>query len=93
MAKTVTNYSQWFTGATTQAAQDAFAAFKASGCYPHYLYFKPHGLAFAVVMDETKTPDGFELVTNERIPADRTLEGLTAWIRKHTASVPVLPGD
>lgn len=86
-------YSQWYVVETERVAREADAAFRATGCYPHYLYYKPQGLAFAVVMDEMEKPDGFELVTGERIPSDRTIDQLTMWVRRMTASVPVLPGD
>jgi len=87
------SYSQWYNEATIQVARDAFKAFALSGCYPHYLYFKPQGLAFAVVIDDGEKPEGYELVTGERIPSSLTLEQLTGWVRRMTARTPVLPGD
>ena len=90
--KTV-SYADWYVLATARIASDAFKAFGETGCAPHYLYFKPNGLMFAIVQEDMPKPEGFELVTGERIPSDRTLEGLTYWIRMMTARTPVLPGD
>ena len=91
--KQTTGYSQWYVDATARVAKQAFAALGETGCAPHYLYYKPHGLAFCVVIDAGYVPEGYTLATNERIPGHTTLDQLTAWVRKHTGGVPVLPGD
>ena len=88
-----TGYSQWYVDATSAVAREADRALRNTGCAPHFLYYKPHGLAFCVVVDEGEVPDGYVLVTNERIPGNLTIDHLTRWVRKYTGSVPVLPGD
>jgi hypothetical protein len=87
------NYSQWFVEATTRVAQDAFKAFRDTGCAPHFLYYKPNGLSFVVVAEGFDKPEGYELATGDRIPSNRTIEGLTAWVRERTSGLPVLPKD
>jgi hypothetical protein len=93
MSQKQTDYSQWYVESTAQIARDAFQAFRDTGCSSHYLYYKPLGLAFAVVQDEIAPPSGFALASSERIPSNRTLEGLTAWVRSVSSCLPILPGD
>lgn len=89
--KSVTSYGLWYIEATARVAKEAFAALNATaGTGELYLYYKPNGLAFAVAPD---APEGFALVTGERIPGNMTVEQLTFWVRARTGSVPVLPGD
>ena len=78
-----TSYAQWYVQATAQVASDAFKAFRETGCAPHYLYFKPHGLMFAIVQEDMPKPEGFELVTGERIPSDRSQSDSVAAIHEN----------
>jgi len=87
-----TSYAQWFALEMPRLTDRAFLAFRDTGCAPHYLYFKPHGLEFAIVCEGANPPAGFELATGERIPTGRDRAGLTAWFTSNTARVPVLPG-
>jgi hypothetical protein len=87
------SYAQWYVMETERISRDADAAFRATSCSPHYLYFKPNGLSFAVVQEDTNAPDGYELVTGERIPSSLTIEQLIMWVRRMTSRIQVLPGD
>jgi hypothetical protein len=84
------SYAQWFNEATAQAARDAFRLFAETGCAQHWLYFKPNGLEFRIAQEK---PDGFELVTGEAVPSSLEHAGLTAWVRRYAATVPVLPKE
>jgi hypothetical protein len=84
------NYSQWFVESTSRAAREAFRTFQETGCAEHWFYYKPNGLEFSVAQSK---PEGFELVTGERVPSDRTIDALAGWMRDRAARVPVLPGD
>ncbi len=88
--KTVQNYSQWYLEATRFAAEDAFKKLCSSGIHEWWVWYKPQGLSFVVAVDK---PEGYELVTGEKVPGDRTVEGITYWLRQYAGSVPVLPGD
>lgn len=90
MAKTVKSYALWYVEATAAVAREAFRKIVETGCAQHWLYFKPNGLEFAVAQEK---PEGFELVTGEHIPGDRTVDQLIAWVRTYAGSVPVLPVD
>lgn len=94
---TTTNYSLWFVEAVASIAREAWGRMmqdaRAGIFSPYYLWYQPHGLRFHVVRDDEPRPDGCELVTGQRIPSDRTVEQLTAYLHPLCGAVPVLPGD
>jgi len=90
MAKTVTNYAQWYINATRAAAQDAFTKMTTTGIAYWWLWYKPHGLELAVACER---PQGFELANPEHVPGDRSVDGITYWIRTFASKLPLLPGD
>lgn len=53
-----------------------------------YLYYIPQGERFATFSDMDTIPQGFELVTGERISGFKTLEQLYAWARPLVGCVP-----
>jgi len=86
------NYSIWFTEATRRVAEQADQLLRSTGCATHYLYYKPRGLEFRVLCEDS-THEGLELVVGEKVPGHLTLEQLTSWVRQHASSCPVLPGN
>ena len=86
--RTTTNYSLWFTEATAACAREAFRAMCQQGGGEWYLYYRPHGLAMTIAQE---APEGYVLATGERVPGNRTVEGMTAWVRERMVREPVLP--
>lgn len=76
--------------AVAQAARDAHARMMRE---PHrlWLYFKPHGMAFATVNEGEEPPADFELVTPEPMPTSRDVQGLTAWVGALAGRLPLYP--
>lgn len=64
-----------------------------AGMEPAYLYFRPHKLDLKIVGGDQEPPRGWELVTSQRIPANRHIDGITSWIRDHINRIPLLPTD
>ena len=87
------SYSQWFLAALPQLAREAFAAFTATGCARHYVYDRPHGLAFAVIVDGGDVPDGMLLATAEHVPSNLEHAHLVRWFHDRLSRVPVLPTE
>lgn len=94
MSRTVTSYAQWFTNAVAAAADTAWTRYmREPGVFALYLYFKPFGLDFKVVADGEPVPPGYELITSERIPSDKTREQVSMWMHPLCSRAPVLPND
>lgn len=86
-----TDYSQWFLGALTILAREAFREFTVTGCARHYVYYRPHGLEFRVIVDDGDVPAGLVLAASEHVPANLEHAQLVRWFHARLSSVPVLP--
>jgi hypothetical protein len=87
------SYSQWFLAALPQLAREAFAAFAATGCGRHHVYYRPHGLAFAVIQDGGEVPADMVLATGEHVPPNLDRAQLVRWFHARLSNVPVFPTE
>lgn len=74
------------------AFESMMRASRAGWIPAHHLYFKRGRLAvFADSMASGEQPEGWELGENERLPSNKDLAQLTAWITARVRRLPCLP--
>jgi len=86
-----------FEAMVTDAARQAFDVAIKTGCRQIYLYCRESGERtwgeLRAVPEWSPTPEGFTLAINERIPMNRTVDGIRAFIYPHCRRLQVLPMD
>ena len=70
------------------AIEAAYNRMARGDCNAFYLYFLPNGEKFATFSEMDTIPQGFQLVTGERISGFKTLEQLYAWANVVVGFVP-----
>lgn len=85
------DHKTWHLTATTKLAQDVHAAMMRDPFSTARVWFKPFGLAFTFTLHDEAPPDGYQPITTEKVPGDRTLAQLTSWLMARTSRVDVLP--
>ncbi len=76
---------QWYAEECARAAREGFKLLCAEP-WTHYLYYRQGAIVIA-----GETPEGYALACPERVPGDRTVEQLAAWINARCARVACLP--
>lgn len=82
------------TEAAAKEAQSAFADAASHGVanYPHWLYYQPAGMAFAIIPEGHLVPEGFSRAADAPIPMTMpSVSHLTAWIREKTQRLDHFP--
>lgn len=78
----------------SETARVAITVMNAQPFYRAYLYYRPadgpQAGSLIVVADGQDAPPGCELATGARIPPNRTVAGVRAWIRDLTGRLPLL---
>ena len=82
---------QVYEDTVAQAARDAHARMMREPRNRLWLYFKPHGMAFATRRESDEPPAGYEIVTPEHVPMNRDVNGLIAWVRALAQRLPIYP--
>lgn len=77
---------EWLDNESARAAKAAMRVLAVESCY---LYFRPGRLEVA----GWSGPDGMELVSSERVPANRDVAGIASWIKDRARSLPCLPAE
>jgi len=81
----------------TEAAKEAFNVAVNTGCMNVYLYYRESGERtwgeLRAVPEWSPTPKGFKLAINQRLPMNRTVDGIRAYIYPHCRYLMVLPMD
>jgi len=57
---------------------------------PCYLAYEPGGERLRVLAEDECLPDGYELVTGQRMPRNTNRDGCMAWMRPLCRRIPIL---
>jgi hypothetical protein len=88
--KTTTSYAAWFTAEVSRCAREGWALMARDGGFTGvYLWYKELSLVIAT----DRPSDEYALAEAQRVPSDRTVDQLAAWVHARAMRLPILPGD